>query len=93
MNHGRIVLVYGCSIGANQAAFAENTRGLKRVDDRPVLNGIVHFFKNGGRWAMRRENTDRRKNFTTGMSDGPNASIWEKILLVLAKAGGQPEPR
>ncbi len=29
----------------------KNTRGLKRVDDRRVLSGIVHVLKSGGRWA------------------------------------------
>ena len=28
-----------------------NTRGLKRVDDRRVLSGIVHVIRSGGRWA------------------------------------------
>ena len=28
-----------------------NTRGLKRVDDRRVLSGIVHVIRSGGRLA------------------------------------------
>jgi transposase len=28
-----------------------NTRGLKRVDDRRVLSGIVHVIKSGCRWT------------------------------------------
>ena len=28
-----------------------NTRGLKRVDDRRVLSGIVHVIRSGGRWV------------------------------------------
>lgn len=28
-----------------------NTRGMKRVDDRRVLSGIVHVLKSGGRWG------------------------------------------
>lgn len=28
-----------------------NTRGLKRVDDRRVLSGIVHVTKSGCRWS------------------------------------------
>jgi len=28
-----------------------NTRGLKRVDNRRVLSGIVHIIKSGCRWS------------------------------------------
>jgi transposase len=39
----------------------KNTRGLKRVDDRRVLSGIVHVLKSGGDGRTALPTTARRK--------------------------------
>jgi transposase len=48
--------------GRIEAFLPRNTRGMKRVDDRRVLSGIVHVLKSGGSTgAMLRQITGRRK--------------------------------
>lgn len=56
----------------------QNTRGLKRVDDRRALSGIMHVLKPvaDGRTAR---NTVRRKHSTIVSSGWQSAALWEKI--------------
>lgn len=51
----------------------KNTRGLKRVDDRRVLSGIVHVLKSGGRWVDCPADYGPKKTIIAS-SDGPSAA-------------------
>ena len=37
--------------GRLQPLLSDKMRGVKRVDDRRAISGIVHVLKSGGRWV------------------------------------------
>ena len=62
----------------------KNTRGLKRVDDRRVLSGIVHVLKSGGRWADRPADYGPKKTIYNRFVRWAERGIWENIFAALA---------
>ena len=62
----------------------KNTRGLKRVDDRRVLSGIVHVLKSGGRWADRPADYGPKKTIYNRFVRWAERGIWENIFSSLA---------
>ena len=65
-----------------------DVRGMKRVDDRRVLSGIVHALKCGGRWAdCPREVYGPKKTLYNRFMRWSERGIWEDIFSTLAGAG------
>lgn len=54
-----------------------DTRGKARVDDRRVINGLVHVLKSGGRWV------DAPPEYRPRI-------VWVDLFQALAQAGGPP---
>jgi transposase len=68
-----------------------NTRGLKRVDDRRVLSGIVHVLRSGGRWADAPGEYGPRKTLYNRFVRWADRGVWEGIFSALAGAGEVPD--
>lgn len=68
-----------------------NTRGLKRVDDRRVLSGIVHVIRSGGRWADAPPSYGPRKTLYNRYRRWAERGVWERIFSTLAGADGAPD--
>ena len=68
-----------------------NTRGLKRVDDRRVLSGIVQVIRSGGRWADAPEAYGPRKTLYNRYVRWAERGIWEAIFSALAGGDGAPD--
>mgnify|MGYP001024876150 CR=1 FL=1 len=68
-----------------------NTRGLKRVDDRRVLSGIVHVIRSGGRWADAPADYGPKKTLYNRYVRWAERGIWEGIFSALAGADGAPD--
>lgn len=62
-----------------------NTRGLKRVDDRRVLSGIVHVLKSGGRWSDCPSDYGPHKTIYNRFVRWAERGIWEEIFSELAQ--------
>ena len=65
-----------------------DVRGMKRVDDRRVLSGIVHALKSGGRWADCAEVYGPKKTLYNRFVRWAERGVWEKIFSALASAEG-----
>jgi mannitol 2-dehydrogenase len=63
-----------------------DVRGMKRVDDRRVLSGIVHALKCGGRWADCAGVYGPKKTLYNRFVRWAERGIWEKIFTELASA-------
>jgi len=68
-----------------------NTRGLKRVDDRRVLSGIVHVIRSGGRWADAPADYGPKKTLYIRYVRLVERGTWEGIFSALAGADGAPD--
>ena len=60
------------------------TRGMKRVDDRRVLSGIVHVIKSGGRWADAPREYGPKKTLYNRFVRWAERGIWKDIFAALA---------
>lgn len=65
-----------------------NVRGLKRVDDRRVLSGIVHVLKSGGRWADCPPSYGPKKTIYNRFVRWARRGVWEDIFAALAGRDG-----
>ena len=61
-----------------------NTRGLKRVDDRRVVSGIVHVLKSGGRWADCPADYGPKKTLYNRFVRWAERGVWERLFAALA---------
>lgn len=68
-----------------------NMRGMKRVDDRRVLSGIVHALKCGGRWADCADVYGPKKTLYNRFVRWSERGIWENIFSALAGAEDAPD--
>ena len=59
-----------------------NTRGLKRVDDRRALSGIVQVIRSGGRWIDPPEAYGPKKTLYNRYVRWAERGIWEDIFGV-----------
>jgi len=64
-----------------------DVRGMKRVDDRRVLSGIVHALRCGGRWADCADIYGPKKTLYNRFVRWAERGIWEGIFSTLASAG------
>jgi len=67
------------------------TRGMKRVDDRRVLSGIVHVIKSGGRWADAPGEYGPKKTLYNRFVRWAQRGIWKDIFAALAARDGVPD--
>ena len=67
------------------------TRGMKRVDDRRVLSGIVHVIKSGGRWVDAPAEYGPRKTLYNRFVRWAERGIWKDIFAALAAREGAPD--
>lgn len=68
-----------------------DVRGMKRVDDRRVLSGIVHALKCGGRWADCADVYGPKKTLYNRFVRWAERGIWEDIFSTLAGAEDAPD--
>jgi mannitol 2-dehydrogenase len=68
-----------------------DVRGMKRVDDRRVLSGIVHALKCGGRWADCADVYGPKKTLYNRFVRWAERGIWERIFSALAGAEDAPD--
>lgn len=68
-----------------------NTRGLKRVDDRRVLSGIVHVIRSGGRWVDAPADYGPKKTLYNLFQRWAERGIWEDIFSALAGSEDVPD--
>ena len=68
-----------------------NTRGLKRVDDRRVLSGIVHVLRTGSRWSDCPVEYGPSKTIYNRFVRWAKRGIWEQVFSALAGAQGAPD--
>ena len=69
-----------------------DVRGMKRVDDRRVLSGIVHALKCGGRWSdCPQEVYGPKKTLYNRFIRWSERGIWERIFSVLAGEEDAPD--
>lgn len=61
-----------------------DVRGMKRVDDRRVLSGIVHALKSGGRWADCADVYGPKKTLYNRFVRWAERGVWEGIFSALA---------
>ena len=61
-------------------------RGVKRVDDRRVLSGIVHVLKTGGRWADCPREYGPKKTIYNRFVRWAERGLWQDIFEALAGA-------
>jgi transposase len=68
------------------------TRGMKRVDDRRVLSGIVHALQSGGRWGDCPEHVyGPKKTLYNRFVRWAERGVWEGIFSALAGANEVPD--
>ena len=67
------------------------TRGMKRVDDRRVLSGIVHALQSGGRWGDCPPVYGPKKTLYNRFVRWAERGIWENIFSALAGAEDVPD--
>ena len=63
-----------------------DVRGMKRVDDRRVLSGIVHALRCGGRWADCADVYGPKKTLYNRFVRWAERGVWERIFSALASA-------
>lgn len=63
-----------------------NVCGMKRVDDRRMLSGIVHTLKSGGRWADCPPIYGPKKTIYNRFVRWAEHGIWQDIFAALAGA-------
>ena len=69
-----------------------DVRGMKRVDDRRVLSGIVHALKSGGRWGDCPEHVyGPKKTLYNRFVRWAERGIWEGIFESLAGSEDAPD--
>ena len=68
-----------------------DTRGVKRVDDRRVISGIVHVLKSGCRWVdAPRDQYGPHKTLYNRYVRWAEKGVWRDLFHALASAGGPP---
>ena len=68
-----------------------NKRGLKRVDDRRVLSGIVHVLRSGCPWSHCPRDYGPAKTMYNRFVRWARRGIWKDIFAALAGREGHPD--
>jgi transposase len=62
-----------------------NSRGIKRVDDRRVINGILWRFRTGSSWRDVPERYGPRTTLYNRFSRWRKAGVWDRLLDAVSK--------
>ena len=62
-----------------------NTRGIERVDDRRVINGILWRFRTGSSWRDVPERYGPRTTLYNRFSRWRKAGVWDRLLDAVSK--------
>ena len=68
----------------------QDTRGVKRADDRRVISGIVHVLQSGCRWKDAPAEYGPRKTLYNRFVRWAAKGVWERAFIALAESGGPP---
>ena len=63
-----------------------NSRGVARVDDRRVINGILWRFRTGSSWRDVPERYGPRTTLYNRFSRWRAAGVWDRLLAAASKA-------
>jgi transposase len=69
----------------------KNSRGMRRVDDRRVLSGIVHALQSGGRWGDCPPIYGPKKTLYNRFVRWAERGVWQDIFSALAGMESVPE--
>ena len=64
----------------------QNSRGVKRVDDRRVINGILWRFRTGSSWADVPERYGPSSTLYNRFVRWREAGIWDRLFDAVSKA-------
>jgi transposase len=67
-----------------------DTRGVRRVDDRRVISGIIHVLQSGCRWKDAPKTYGPHKTLYNRFVRWAEKGVWERLFHHLAAAGGPP---
>ena len=67
-----------------------DTRGVRRVDDRRVISGIVHVLISGCRWSDAPDCYGPRKTLYNRWVRWAKKGVWQRTFEALAASGGPP---
>lgn len=67
-----------------------DTRGVKRVDDRRVISGIIHVLQSGCRWKDAPAVYGPHKTLYNRFVRWARKGVWEDMFVRLAETGGPP---
>lgn len=73
---------------AIQSVLPTKTRGIKRVDDRRVLNGIVWRLRTGGAWAGIPKRYGPHTTCQSRFRRWRDAGVWDRIVQAVLAARG-----
>ena len=62
-----------------------NSRGIERVDDRRVINGILWRFRTGSSWRDVPERYGPRTTLYNRFSRWRKAGVWDRLLDTVSK--------
>ena len=68
------------------AAFTNKPRGVPRVDDRRVLNGIFWRLRTGAPWADIPERYGPYTTYVNRFNRWRKAGVWDRLLEAVSKA-------
>lgn len=63
-----------------------NSRGVERVDDRRVINGILWRFRTGSSWRDVPERYGPRTTLYNRFTRWPAAGVWDRLLIAVSEA-------
>ena len=64
----------------------QNSRGVARVDDRRVINGILWRFRTGSSWRDVPERYGPRTTLYNRFTRWRTAGVWDRLLAAVSKA-------
>jgi transposase len=64
----------------------QNSRGIARVDDRRVINGILWRFRTGSSWRDVPERYGPRTTLYNRFTRWRTAGVWDRLLAAVSKA-------
>lgn len=85
-----MLLAHQGSVRPFGSAFADDTRGVPRVDDRRVISGIVHVLRTGCRWKDALACYGPYKTLCNRFVRWVAKGVWEDAFTRLASEGGRP---
>ncbi|MBK5917735.1 transposase [Afifella marina] len=73
-------------MAGDQAASAQQTRGVPRVDDRRVLNGIFWILRSGALWRDLPERYGPRTTYYKRFVRWRKVGVWDRMMDAITAA-------